>query len=353
MLPQPLPAPAACGSLPLSDYHYELPPECIAQVPAPERDLARLMVLERAGGALGHATVREIGRFLRPGDLLVFNDTRVRPARLFGRNGAGGKVELLLIRELEAGIWDCLGKPARRLTGEVIFADGEKAFVLGGEGGRYRVRFADPAGVGGLMARHGEMPLPPYIRRPDGLLPLDVERYQTVLARREGAVAAPTAGLHFTPRLLDGLAAAGVETACVTLHVGPATFLPLRVEDAAAHTLEAEEAELSEAAVAAIGAARARGGRVIAIGTTTTRALESAALRGELRPGRFAADAFVTPGFRFRVIDALLTNFHLPRSTLLMLVSAFAGRERVLAAYAVAVRDGYRFYSYGDAMLIV
>jgi S-adenosylmethionine:tRNA ribosyltransferase-isomerase len=338
----------------LTDYDYDLPPELIAQTPAPARDAARLLVLDKRTGEIAHRGIRALPELLRRGDLLVLNDTRVRPARLACRGPSGGAIELLVLGEVTPGVWSCLGRPAKRLRPgtAVRLPDGGTAVVRARtQPGRYEVEFPAATDVEALLARHGELPLPPYIRRPAGPLPLDRERYQTVFAAREGAAAAPTAGLHFTPDLLAALDRAGVERAYVTLAVGPATFLPVRVDDARQHRLEPEWAELPAAAAAAIGRARDRGGRVIAVGTTTTRALESAAAH-ELAAGAFWADAFILPPYRFRVVDGLLTNFHLPRSTLLMLVSAFAGRERVLHAYAAAVRERYRFYSYGDAMLI-
>jgi S-adenosylmethionine:tRNA ribosyltransferase-isomerase len=355
----PCDAPVAAARR-LSDFDYHLPPELIAQLPAPARDAARLLVLDRHSGAVRHDVVRNLPDLLRAGDLLVFNDARVRRARLFGRTATGAAIELLLVAEQSSGEWRCLGRPAKRLRpgAALCFADGSAATVREWLGpGRYAVAFT--SNVSRLLAGHGELPLPPYIKRPDGPLPLDLDRYQTVFAEREEAVAAPTAGLHFTPALLAALATAGVGHARLTLAVGPGTFLPVREPDVAAHRMEAEAAELPAATVEAIMRTKTAGGRVIAVGTTTTRALESAALRGEsaaagapLAAGRLAADVFIVPGFRFRIVDALLTNFHLPCSTLLMLVSAFAGREAVLAAYAQAVHERYRFYSYGDAMLI-
>jgi S-adenosylmethionine:tRNA ribosyltransferase-isomerase len=264
---------------------------------------------------------------------------------------------LLLIRKEEGPAWQCLGKPARGLrTGaRILFAEAAQAWVrtaLGG--GRYVVEFEPSVRVEELLARYGEVPLPPYIRRPNGAMPLDRDRYQTVFAAQEGAIAAPTAGLHFTATLFDALRAGAIETAWLTLHVGPGTFLPVRHDDVSEHEMEAEWAFVPAETAAAILRAKNDGRRVIAVGTTTTRALESAARRhGSVRAGEIEADVFILPGFGFQVVDALITNFHLPRSTLLLLVSAFAGRERVLAAYESAVREGYRFYSYGDAMLIV
>jgi S-adenosylmethionine:tRNA ribosyltransferase-isomerase len=341
----------------LSDFDYVLPPDLIAQVPPAARDAARLLVLDRNTGAVRHDAVRNLPALLRAGDLLVFNDARVRRARLFGRTPTGAAIELLLLAEWSPGEWRCLGRPAKRLRpgAMLCFADGSTATVRDRLGpGRYAVGF--DGDVSSLLAGHGELPLPPYIKRPDGPLPLDHDRYQTVFAEREEAVAAPTAGLHFTPALIAALAAGGVGHTRLTLAVGPGTFLPVREPEVAAHRMEPEAAELPAATVEAITRTKAAGGRVIAVGTTTTRALESAALRSEsakLAAGGFAADVFIVPGFRFRVVDALLTNFHLPCSTLLMLVSALAGREAVLAAYAQAVHERYRFYSYGDAMLIL
>jgi S-adenosylmethionine:tRNA ribosyltransferase-isomerase len=343
-------APPDERALHLSDYDFHLPVELIAQTPAAERDAARLLVLDRASSSLRHAGVRDLPQLLRAGDLLIFNDTRVRAARLHCRTASGGAVELLVVAEGGANVWSCLGRPAKRLragTALRLPGGGEAMVRERSAAGRYAVEFAD-TDVGALMAEHGELPLPPYIRRPSGPLPLDRERYQTVFAAHDGAIAAPTAGLHFTPALLAGLDAAGVQRATITLAVGPGTFLPVRTDDVREHRMEPEWAEIPSATAEAIARTRASRGRVIAVGTTTARALESCGGAA----GRLWADAFILPGFRFRVIDALLTNFHLPRSTLLMLVSALAGRERILAAYAVAVAERYRFYSYGDAMLI-
>lgn len=341
--------------LSLADFDYALPPELIAQVPPAARDGGRLLVLERESGAVRHEQVLHLPALLRRGDVLVLNDTRVRPARLYGRTAGSGAVEVLLLAETEAGVWKCLGKPAKRLRpGTALrFAGGAGATVCARLGaGRYAVAFETGVDVPRLLSDHGEVPLPPYIKRPDGPLPLDRERYQTAFAASEGAVAAPTAGLHFTPALLARLRAGGVELTWLTLHVGPATFLPVRSEDVSGHRLEPEWAHIPPATARAVRRAKDEGRRVIAVGTTTTRALESAASAAGVDPGERWADAFIIPGFQFRVVDALLTNFHLPRSTLLMLVCAFAGRQRVLDAYATAVRERYRLYSYGDAMLI-
>lgn len=339
-----------------SELDFVLPPELIAQTPAARRDAARLLVLTRADGALAHRGIPDLPALLAPGDLLVFNDVRVRPARLFARTAGGGSVELLFVRPVAPQRWECLGRPGKRLRpgARLHLPDGSEASVAGrADSGRVEIALPDAGDALALLERHGELPLPPYIRRPDGPLPEDAERYQTVFARTPQAIAAPTAGLHFTPELLAALAARGVQQAFVTLAVGPATFLPLRRGAAADGTLEAEWAEVPAETVAAIARTRASGGRVVAVGTTTTRALESAARRpGGLQPGGLWADAFIRPGFRFAVIDALLTNFHLPGSTLLQLVGAFAGPARISAAYEAAVEARYRFYSYGDAMLI-
>ncbi len=333
-----------------SDFEYDLPASSIAQEPAP-RGESRLLVLDRTGPDR-HARVSDLPRLLRPGDLLVLNDTRVIPARLYGRSAGGGKMEILLVEPLAEREWDALVKPGRRARPGARFEIGEglTAEVIDRlEDGRFRLRFSEP--VEPHLERLGHIPLPPYIHRPD--TPEDRERYQTVYARRPGAVAAPTAGLHFTEDLLREIEAAGVETARVTLHVGIGTFKPVSAERIEEHRMERERYEIGEETAEAVRRARESGRRIVAVGTTVIRTLEGAALAGggEVRAGEGSTDLFITPGFRFQVVDALLTNFHLPRSTLLMLVSAFAGRERVLAAYNEAVREGYRFYSYGDAML--
>ncbi len=344
-------AEATCA---LSDYQFDLPAELIAQLPAERREDARLMVLGR-DGQRRHTAVRELPHHLRPGDLLIVNDTKVVPARLFGRGPSGGAVEVLLVRALDASTWLCLGKPARRLrVGATIrFAEQAEATVVAVLGdGQYTIAFAANTSVSQLLEQHGEIPLPPYIHRPDGPVPLDRSRYQTIFAANPGAVAAPTAGLHFSDELVAALRHAGVDIARLTLHVGPGTFLPPRTADLRQHTMAPEWYEIPAATAAAIGHAKATGRRVVAVGTTTTRALESAAMGGDLRAGTGWAHLLITPGHVFRIVDALFTNFHLPGSTLLLLVSAFAGRERILDAYADAIAHRYRFYSYGDAMLL-
>ena len=339
----------------LDDFDYELPPERIAQSPAPNREDARLLVLERASGRRRHEHVHDLPQLLRAGDLLVVNSTRVLPAKLRGRKRSGGAAEALLLGEVgEAHVYRALVKCRGRLQPglELEFGPAERRLRARvesvAEDGEARLRFDADA----LPYDVGEMPLPPYIRReaPD---PSDAERYQTIFARVPGSVAAPTAGLHLGPTVLSKLEAAGVERAEVVLHVGPGTFRPVRAADLRADRLPAERFEVPEETAAAVRRARERGGRVVAVGTTTTRALEScASAEGDVEARRGETKLLLRPGSRFTCVDALLTNFHLPRSSLLLLVAAFAGREVVLDAYAEALDRGYRFYSYGDAMLI-
>jgi S-adenosylmethionine:tRNA ribosyltransferase-isomerase len=338
----------------LSDLDYALPPELIAQEPAPERAGARLLVLERATGARRHARVADLPGLLRRGDLLVLNDARVIPARVRGRRPSGGRLEVLFVRPCEEwpGEWEVLVRGGPRAGEEVHFPEGRGEWVASLGEGTWRVRLAIEGPVSDWLERVGEVPLPPYIRRPAGPSEADRARYQTVYARTPGAVAAPTAGLHFTPELLAALADAGIETATLTLHVGPGTFQPIRADDVEGHRMAPERYELSADSAARVAAARAAGRRVVAVGTTTVRTLESVAARGPLVAGAGEADLFIRPGHDFRVVDALLTNFHLPRSTLLALLAAFGGWERIRAAYEEAVERRYRFYSYGDAMLV-
>jgi S-adenosylmethionine:tRNA ribosyltransferase-isomerase len=347
----------------LDEFTFELPEGRIAQEPAERRDASRLMILDRVDG-LRATTFDRIGATLRAGDLLVVNDTRVRPARLLARKPSGGRVELLLLRrDGEAGgddLWRAMISTGRGLRpgSRLAIAPGFEAELAGeADEGCVRLRLRVEQGdAEAALARHGTVPLPPYIRRDpdDPRRALDRERYQTVYARQTGAVAAPTAGLHFTEELLDALGRLGIERAALTLHVGPGTFRPIRSERIEDHRLDPEAFELPEATRQAIAACRARGGRVVAVGTTVARVLEDRALPdGTVRPGSGWCGLYIMPGHRFRVVDALLTNFHLPRSSLLVLVAAFAGRERILAAYREALALDFRFYSYGDAMLIL
>ena len=336
----------------LSDFDFALPPELIAQHPAAERSSSRL--LDGRGATPVDRVFRALPDLLAPGDLLVFNDTRVIKARLLGAKASGGAVEALVERVLpnHEVLAHLRASKSPKAGSRVRFADAFDAEVLGRGGPEdslFRLRFpADPLA---LLERHGHVPLPPYIAHADTLD--DERRYQTVFAARPGAVAAPTAALHFDVALLDALAQRGIASANVTLHVGAGTFQPVRTENLAQHRMHSEWFEVSAATVQAIARTRAAGGRVVAVGTTTLRALESAALGGALEAGSRETDIFITPGFAFRVVDVLVTNFHLPRSTLLMLVSAFAGFDHIKALYAHAMRERYRFFSYGDAMLIL
>jgi S-adenosylmethionine:tRNA ribosyltransferase-isomerase len=340
----------------LSEFDYELPESQIAQDPVSPRDASRLLVLPPAGGAPDHRTFAELDRLLSPDDLLVFNDTKVIPARLVGRKASGGKVELLLCEPLEGGLgrrWRAMGQASKPIrVGAHVALDGLSATVDAVEGEGFYLVTLDREGEALLAAleRAGRVPLPPYIRRAPSAG--DRERYQTVWARAPGSAAAPTAGLHFTEPLLERLAARGVRRTAVTLHVGPGTFLPVRGDSLEGHRMHAERYEIPEAAAAEIAACRARGGRVVAVGTTTVRTLESAWDGAGVTPGAGRTSLFIRPGHAFGAVDLLVTNFHLPRSTLLVLVCAFGGRERVLAAYREAVARGYRFFSYGDAMLV-
>ncbi|HEU4828327.1 MAG TPA: tRNA preQ1(34) S-adenosylmethionine ribosyltransferase-isomerase QueA [Gemmatimonadales bacterium] len=340
-----------------SDFDYSLPPELIAQTPAAERGGSRLLVVDPERGAeaarFADRSFAEFPTLISPGDLLVLNTTRVRHARLLGTRPSGAPAEVLLLHPAGAGTWLAMGKPGSALReGKRIRLgpDSEIETVAVREDGHRVVRFVgiDDADA---IARYGQLPLPPYISRAPG--PEDERRYQTVYAEREGSVAAPTAGLHFTAGMLEGIERHGAAIARIDLEVGPGTFKPVETESPAEHPMHAERFEISEGAAAAIADTRMRGGSVWAVGTTVVRALESAAgADGTVRPGAAETRLMITPGYRFRVVDRLLTNFHLPRSTLLMLVAAFAGYETTRAAYAHAVREGYRFYSYGDAMAV-
>jgi len=341
----------------VKDFNYHLPQELIARYPAPERDASRLMLLDRSSGTIGEDIFSRLGSYLHPGDLLVMNDTRVIPARLFGVKETGGSVELFLVKRLsgDGDEWECLLRGSKRFReGQpILLAAGMSARVITRQGPEsWRVAFSGKEPFAAWLDREGHIPLPPYLQRDDDAG--DRERYQTVIASKAGAVAAPTAGLHFTRELLAALAAQGVESARLTLHTGLGTFKPVRVEQVEEHRIHREWYAIPPETVEAIHSARERGGRVVAVGTTSARALEFAAdEKGHVRAGAGEADIFIYPGYRFRVVDGLITNFHLPESTLLMLVAAFAGREFVLDAYREAVARDFRFYSYGDAMLII
>jgi S-adenosylmethionine:tRNA ribosyltransferase-isomerase len=346
----------------LSDFDFDLPPELIAQQPPIERGRSRLLQLDRETGAISDRDFAALPAVLRPGDLLVLNNTKVFPARLLGRRlPGGGAVECLLTRRLEGDgheeIWEALVHPGQRLRPGSRMEFEAGGIVLHGEvrerlfHGRRHVRlWSEQTDVRDAVDAIGHVPLPPYIKRPD--VDHDRDRYQTVYAVERGSIAAPTAGLHFTPRLLEELDRSGVERIAVTLHVGYGTFQPIRVGDVAQHRMESEEYDVSEPAAAALRNALAEGRRIIAVGTTTTRTLESLAAES-VAAGKGRTDLFIRPGHRFRVVSGLITNFHLPRSSLLLLVAAFAGVNHVLAAYQHAVKERYRFYSYGDAMVIL
>jgi len=339
----------------LSEFEYELPEELIAQEPLAERAGSRMLVVDRAGGAVSDHLFRELPSLLRAGDLLVMNNTRVFPARLIGRSVTGAKVELFLVEDNGEDIWKALARPARRLKPgkRVIFSDRLQAEVTERtEDGHVRIRFRADGDLNELIDEVGQTPLPPYIKREDGG-DRDRDRYQTVYAKERGAIAAPTAGLHFTPDILDAVKGAGAETAEITLHVGYGTFEPVRVEDLSQHSVISERYSIDETTAARLNAAKLEGRRVVAIGTTTTRALESnLAQFDSFVPGRHTAGLTITPGYGFRGVDALLTNFHLPKSSLLVLTSTFGGHELIMRAYRHAVAERYRFYSYGDCMFI-
>ena len=358
----------------LQDFDYHLPPRLIAQEPVDPRDQSRLLVLDRRTRSRAHRRFCNLAEYLEPGDVLVINDTKVRPARLIGKKQSGGKVEILLVRRkvavnpaarVEAGAkepaseWECLVQGSGKVRGgtTVHLEEGLCAELLArNSNGLWTIRLSGSGDVDGVLRRIGFPPLPPYIRRNgDGAMRArDLERYQTVYARREGAIAAPTAGLHFTEALLEQIKGKGVSVHRLTLDVGIGTFLPVKHDEVENHRLAPEAFEVYPETAKAVNKARTSGRRVVAVGTTVTRALESCAdEKGLLQPERGETGLFILPGHCFRAVDSLVTNFHLPRSTLLMLVSAFAGRESILAAYEEAIGENYRFYSYGDAMLIL
>ncbi|ANI17064.1 tRNA preQ1(34) S-adenosylmethionine ribosyltransferase-isomerase QueA [Pseudomonas citronellolis] len=334
----------------VADFHFDLPEALIARHPLAERRASRLLVLDGPSGALSHRHFADLLEYLRPGDLMVFNNTRVIPARLFGQKESGGKLEILVERVLDSRrvLAHVRSSKSPKPGSKILIDGGAEAQMLQRHDALFELGFAED--VLPLLERVGHMPLPPYIDRPDEAA--DRERYQTVYAERAGAVAAPTAGLHFDEGLLQAIREKGVDTAFVTLHVGAGTFQPVRVEKIEDHHMHSEWLEVDQDVVDAVAACRARGGRVIAVGTTSVRSLESAARDGQLKPFSGDTDIFLYPGRPFHVVDALVTNFHLPESTLLMLVSAFAGYPQTMAAYAAAVEHEYRFFSYGDAMFI-
>ena len=337
-----------------SDFNYDLPQELIAQTPLEPRDSSRLMKIDRQTGEIEHRIFRDITDYLRPGDALVINDTKVIPARLFGeKEGTGRQVEFLLLNKLSYDNWEIIMRPGKKLRigDRVLFGDELAAEILGKQAdGITRVRFSFEGVFEEILDRLGNMPLPPYITERLE----DKGRYQTVYARESGSAAAPTAGLHFTPALLERIQAMGVDVIPVLLHVGLGTFRPVKVEEIENHAMHSEFFSVSQEAAEKINAVRERGGRIIAVGTTSVRTLESAAdERGRVKAGTGNTSIFIYPGYQFRCVDGLVTNFHLPESTLIMLVSAFLGREKTLAAYETAVRERYRFFSFGDAMLVV
>ena len=343
----------AQDELKTSDFDYELPQELIAQTPLERRDGSRLMTLDRATGRTGHYHFYDLPKFLRPGDCLVLNDSRVLPARLIGHRPTGGVCEVLLLTDRGEGCWECLVRPGRKLRpgARVIFGDGQLTAEIEAEleDGKRLVRFDYEGIFLEILERLGRMPLPPYIKAELR----DNERYQTVYSRVVGSAAAPTAGLHFTPKLLGQIREMGVRECYVTLHVGLGTFRPVKAEDISDHEMHAEFCQISRETAETINETKRRGGRVICVGTTSCRTIESfAAEDGTLKESSGWTNIFIYPGYRFKVLDGLITNFHLPESTLIMLVSALAGREHVLAAYEEAVRERYRFFSFGDAMFI-
>jgi len=343
----------------ISDFDYELPPELIAQQPLPERAASRMLLLDRANQTWTDSQFSVLPQYLRANDALVLNNTRVFPARLSGaRAPSGGAVELLLIREIESNTWETLARPARRLRkgARIVFANNRLHAEVVEEinHGMRLVRFESSEALDQVVDDLGEAPLPPYIKRNPGGSTNDDERYQTIYASQRGAIAAPTAGLHFSPGILEEIRGRGVSVVEITLHVGYGTFEPVRVDDVSHHRVASEWCSITPGAAAAINESRLLGGRAVAVGTTTVRSLESSVdPDGHVQACSEFADLTIVPGYKFRAVDALLTNFHLPRSSLLMLVSAFAGRDLILEAYRHAVKEGYRFYSYGDCMLIL
>ena len=339
-----------------SDFDYALPEELIAQSPPASRGSSRLLVFEREAGTISHKEFTDILDFFDKGDLLVFNDTKVIPARLFGRKETGGKIEILLIREIKEDLWECMLKSSKGAKVGMNFSLGEgddiiQADVMEKKDGSVIVKLRSDIGVRETINKIGRMPLPPYVKR--DATKEDEARYQTIYALKDGAVAAPTAGLHFTPELMKALDEKGVETAMITLHVGPGTFQPVRVDDLENHKMHSEHFQINKSVAKKINEVKEKGGRVVAVGTTTVRTLESSNDKGKVLPNEGETDIFVRPGSRFNIVDCMITNFHLPKSTLFMLVSAFAGTANMKKVYEEAVLEKYRFFSYGDAMLII
>jgi S-adenosylmethionine:tRNA ribosyltransferase-isomerase len=347
----------------LNDYNYHLPSTLIAQKPNPRRDHSRLLVLDKKNGDIHHGRFNDLTGWLNPGDVLVANDTAVIPAKMFGHKETGGKVEVLLLdypgersASSKATIFRCLIKASKRpsLGSRLFFEDNVTAYVTGFKDGIYKAEFILTDSIDKVLEKIGNVPLPPYIERRGSIENTDdVVAYQTVYAKTKGAVAAPTAGLHFTKALLKNLKGIGVSVVYITLHVGYGTFSPVRAEDIRDHQIHTEAFHIPEKTVRTVNAAKRQGKQVVAVGTTSCRTLEYAGSgTGQLTSGSGLCDLFIYPGYRFRIVDGLITNFHLPQSTLLMLVSALAGRERILSTYREAIEKGYRFYSYGDAMMI-
>jgi len=335
-----------------SDFTFDLPDELVAQAPPATRGLSRLLVIDPVTGRRDHRSVSELAQLVAPGTLMVFNDTRVRKARVYGQTSHGGQVEAVFLRPLPDGRWECLVNKAKKLkVGQVLSFPGGISATIESPEGNVRVLNFDPPATDAWLEAHGHLPLPPYIRRPDS--DADAERYQTVYARDKGSAAAPTAGLHFTPELLSALENRGVELAFITLEVGLGTFLPVRAEQVADHKMHTERYGIGPDAAAALNRARSEGRHILAVGTTSLRTLEAAWSPEGWRAGWGTTDIFITPGYQFRGVDQLFTNFHTPESTLLMLVCAFAGQEFLLETYRQAVESRYRFFSYGDAMLIL
>jgi S-adenosylmethionine:tRNA ribosyltransferase-isomerase len=340
----------------ISDFDYYLPDELVAQEPLANRTASRMMTLDRASGRLDDHLFTDLPELLSAGDLLVLNNTKVFPARLLGRSETGANVEVFLVRETGEVIWEALTRPARRLPPgkRIVFGEGLSAEVVERlDDGKSLIRFETKGDIADAIERVGKTPLPPYIKRPDDLLDRDRDRYQTVYAQQRGSIAAPTAGLHFTGEVLANIKERGVQVAEITLHVGYGTFEPVRVDDIAEHRVSSEEYEIGENTADVLNRALTDKRRIVAVGTTTTRALEHGlSINDQFMAGRATADLTITPGYKFKAVDALLTNFHLPKSSLLILVSTFAGREFIMRAYEHAVASRYRFYSYGDCMFI-